>query len=270
MSASAETWAFCGVHPDAAHAEKAVRTLSVNAGIDATFGPCMPPDWASYRPAEPGKRYVDPETYFRLTVLNAGVGMKTVVYDARLWSKDAAVRNKAIAFWRPHVDWIRAFDMGDEFDPGSSDWRVLVSRWRTMIDVILPATGVGPFTNHLPYAEVLNLALLDMPEQRAHLSFDSYDEPTALALAAEFDGKVNHLMCAVNALKHGTYSPTSARITTHMQNLRGAGADSFLIFGGATPYTVDLTPDPAFGRTSLFNLNGDPTAWAGAVRRGSQ
>ena len=43
-----------------------------------------------------------------------------------------------------------------------------------------------------------------------------------------------------------------------------------MTFGGATPYTVDLTPDPAFGRTSLFNLNGDATAWAGAVLRGAQ
>ena len=265
-----ETWAFCGVHPDAPHAERSVETLSVKAGIDATFGPCMPPDWSTYTPAEPGPRYVDPDTYFRLTVLNAGVGMKTVVYDARLWSTDATVRDSAIAFWLPHVDWIRAFDMGDEFDPGGSDWPVLVSRWRTMIDVVLPATGVGPFTNHLPYAEVLYLALIDMPEQRAHLSFDSYDEPNALALTAEFDDQVNHLMVAVNALRHGIYRPTSARIISHMHNLRAAGADSFLIFVGATPYSVDLTPDPTFGRTSLFNLRGTATAWAAAVRRGAQ
>jgi hypothetical protein len=265
-----ETWAFCGVHPDAANADRAVQTLSVKAGIDATFGPCMPPDWATYTPAEPGDRYVDPDTYFRLTVLNAGVGMKTVVYDARLWSSDAAVRDSAIAFWLPHVDWIRAFDMGDEFDPGGSEWAVLIARWRIMIDLVLPATGVGPFTNHLPYAEVLSLALIDMPEQWAHLSFDSYDEPTALALAAEFDGQVNHLMCAVNTLKHGIYSPTSTQITRHMHNLRAAGADSFLIFGGATPYLADLSPDPMFGRSSLFNRNGTATAWAGAVLRGAQ
>ena len=109
-----------------------------------------------------------------------------------------------------------------------------------------------------------------MPEQRAHLSFDSYDEPTALALTAEFDSQVNHLMCAVNTLKHGPYSPTSAGITAHMHRLRAAGADSFLIFGGATPYNADLTPDPNFGRTSLFNSSGRPTAWANAVLRGAQ
>jgi hypothetical protein len=109
-----------------------------------------------------------------------------------------------------------------------------------------------------------------MPEQVAHFSFDAYDEPTALALAAEFDGQVNHLMCAVNALKHGPFSPSSAKITRHMRNLRAAGADSFLIFGGATPYNWDLTPDSNFGNSSLFNPNGKPTYWANAVLRGAR
>jgi hypothetical protein len=265
-----ETWAFCGVHPDAPSAARAVQSLAVDAGIDATFGPCMPPDWLTYTTAEPGCRYVDPDTYFRLTVLNAGVGMKTVVYDARLWSTDTAVRQEGIDFWAPHAAWIRAFDMGDEFDPAGADWPVLVARWRTMIEHVAPATGVGPFTNHLGFSEVLSQALIDMPEQVAHLSFDSYDEPTAVALAAEFAGQVNHLMCAVNALRHGPYSPTSTKIVRHMSNLRAAGAGSFLIFGGATPYNWDLTPDAAFGNRSLFRTNGRATNWANAVLRGAQ
>ena len=148
--------------------------------------------------------------------------------------------------------------MGDEFDPSTPEWAVLVSRWRTILDFVTPVTGVGPFTNHLASSAVLSQALIDMPEQWAHLSFDTYDEPAALALAAEFDGQVNHLMCAVNALKHGPFSPTATRITRHMKNLRVAGADSFLIFGGATPYNGDLTPDPAFGNTSLVNRIGGP------------
>jgi hypothetical protein len=270
MATSAETWAFCGVHPDAPNAAKAVHSLASSAGIDATFGPCMPPDWSTYSAAEPGARYVDPDTYLRVTVLNAGEGMKTIVYDARLWSSDPTVREDAIAYWLPHVAWIRAFDMGDEFDPTSPDWAVLVSRWRTMLELVTPATGIGPFTNHLGSSDVLARALIDMPEQTAHLSFDSYDEPTALALAAEFDGRVNHLMCAVNALRHGPFAPTAARITQHMKNLRAAGADSYLIFGGATPYNADLSPDLTFGKTSLVNRIGGPTAWATAVRRGAQ
>jgi hypothetical protein len=266
---AAETWAFCGVHPDAPHAATAVQTLSANAGIKATFGPCMPPDWSRYRPAEPGSRYVDPATYVRVLLMNAEVGMKTVVYDARLWSADATVRQAGIDFWSPHVSWIRAFDMGDEFDPAGADWPVLIARWRIMIEKVKPATGIGPFTNHLPFSEVLSRALVDMPEHRAHLSFDSYDDPTAIALATEFGGKVNHLMCAVNALKHGQYSPTAAKIVLQMKNLRAAGADSFLIFGGATPYNADLTPDPTFGNTSLINRIGTATAWADAVLRGA-
>jgi hypothetical protein len=77
-------------------------------------------------------------------------------------------------------------------------------------------------------------------------------------------------MVAVNALKHGAYTPTSTRITRHMWNLRAAGADSFLIFGGATPYNSDLTPDTTFGTTSLFNRLGYATMWAAAVLRGAQ
>lgn len=267
---SVETWAFCGVHPDAPNATRAAQTLASKAGINATMGPCMPPDWSSYTPAEPGSRYVDPDTYARLTELNASVGMKTVVFDARLWSTDATVRQAAIDYWTPSLPWIRAFDLGDEFDPASVEWTVLMARWRIMIDIVFPATGVGPFTNHFGFSEVLSKALIDMPEQRAHLSFDSYDEPTALAITAEFDGQVNHLMCAVNALKHGPYSPTTAGITAHMKRLRAAGADSFLIFGGATPYNWDLTPDTTFGRTSLFTATGRPTVWANAVLRGAQ
>jgi hypothetical protein len=270
MSSSVETWAFCGVHPDAPNAARAVHSLAVNAGIDATFGPCMPPDWSTYSAAYPGDRYVDPDTYFRLTVLNAGEGMKTIVYDARLWSDDPAVRQTGINFWAPSTDWIRAFDLGDEFDPGGPEWPVLLGRWRTMIDIVRPATGVGPFTNHLGFAEVLSKALIDMPETRAHLSFDSYDEPTALQLTAQFDPQVRHLMVAVNALKHGPYSPTSTGIVRQMRNLRAAGADSFLIFGGANPYNADLTLDANFGNRSLITGNGQPTSWAAAVLRGAR
>lgn len=268
-SGMAETWAFCGIHPDAAHAGRAARTLAANAGIDATFGPCMPPDWATYTAAEPGGRYVDPDTYSRLTELNASVGMKTVVYDARLWSTDAAVRQEAIDFWMPSVDWIRAWDMGDEFDPESPDWVTLIARWRMMIDVVRPATGVGPFTNHLGFPEVLTRALQDMPEQTAHLSFDCYDEPTALIITSQFAPQVGHLMAAVNTLRHGQFSPTSAGIVRHMHRLRAAGCGSFLIFGGATPYRWDLSPDPQFGTRSLYLSNGRPSAWAAAVKRGS-
>jgi hypothetical protein len=173
MSTYAETCAFCGVHPDAPNASRAVNSLAVSAGIDATFGPAMPPDWSTYTPAEPGRRYADPDTYDRLTALNASVGMKTVVYDARLWSTDASIRQTAIDFWQPSIAWIRAFDLGDEFDPRTADWAELVARWRIMFDIVYPATGIGPFTNHLPDAEVLSRALVDMPEQAAHLSFDS-------------------------------------------------------------------------------------------------
>jgi hypothetical protein len=108
-----------------------------------------------------------------------------------------------------------------------------------------------------------------MPEQSAHLSFDSYDEATALVIVTEFAPQVNHLMAAVNTLRHGPFTPTSAKIARHMANLRAAGCSSFLIFGGATPYNWDLTPDPMFGTRSLYLSDGRPNAWANAVLRGA-
>lgn len=261
---AAETWAFCGVHPGDQRAQAKARTLATVAGIDATFGPCMPPDWLTYSPAHPGDRYISPAGYLVLTVINANAGMQTIVYDARIWSADPAVRQAAIDFWYPHRAWIRAWDMGDEFDPASPDWALLVERWNTVLTHVTPATGVGPFTNHLGNAAIMNQALVDMPAQVNHLSYDLYDVPGSLVLAEEFDAKVGHLMCAINALDHGPYQPSAWGIETTMLDHRDAGCDSFLIFGGDTPINT-----PGFSVPSLVNTNGTPTPWASAVYSGA-
>src|SRR3954451_25013053 len=122
-----DSWAWCGVNPDDPVAADAVRAMALAGGIDATFGPCNVPD-KSYTPADTANRYVAPDVYMRLVQLNATVGMKTVVYDKRLWA-DAASRDQAIEFWRPVLANIAAWDMGDEFDPATTDWQKLVDRW---------------------------------------------------------------------------------------------------------------------------------------------
>lgn len=261
----AETWAFCGVHPDEPTALKRAQTLRNVAGIDASFGPCLPVDWSSYTPAHPGDRYLDPDGYRRAVLNNAAVGMKTIVYDARIWSIDPTVRQAAISFWTPHLANIRAWDMGDEFDPASLDWAILVARWNRVLTHVTPATGVGPFTNHLGNAAIMNQALVDMPAQVSHLSYDLYNIPGSLVLATEFNSKVSHLMCAINALDHGPYVPTAWGIETQMHDHRDAGCDSFLIFGGDMPYATD-----GFHTPSLVNHDGTPTAWADAVARGAR
>ena len=71
--------------------------MALAGGIDATFGPCDIPDpnfKPPYSPAFTADRYVAPDVYMRLVQLNATVGMKTVVYDARLWSDDFATRDQ--------------------------------------------------------------------------------------------------------------------------------------------------------------------------------
>src|SRR4051812_22685621 len=110
-----DSWAWCGVNPNDPVAADAVRAMALAGGIDATFGPCNVPPVPPYTPASADTRYVAPDVYMRLVQLNATVGMKTVVYDKRLWDADIATRDQAIAYWKPVLANIAAWDMGDEF-----------------------------------------------------------------------------------------------------------------------------------------------------------
>jgi hypothetical protein len=264
----AVAWAFCGVHPDDPNAAAAVAVLA-GAHVDATFGPCMPPDRATYTTAEPGARYVDPATYARLVDLNASVGMDTVVYDDRLWSENPGTRLTAYQFWmlNDRLDHVAAWDMGDEFDPKYGDWAILVGRWAIMVEKVEPVTTVGPFTNHLPDAAVIERALADLGHDA--LSFDCYDVKQAIELTRTFAPLTDDLMVAVSALDYGAGTPSVESIVGMMTALRAEGADRFLIFGGSFPYLSDLTPDPTFGGRSLVDNLGHATPLALAVLDGA-
>jgi hypothetical protein len=257
------TWAFCGVHPDDPYAAQKVLSLSRDSGFAATFGPCLRPDMTTYTTAEPGRRYGTPELYKRLVQLNASVGMKTVVYDARLWSLDPSVVQEAYDQWWPYLPNIAAWDMGDEFDPNwPEQWNELVSRWDRM-QFVEDRTGIAPFTNHLGWESALDKALTDLPGKI--LSFDIYDVPTSLAMAREYDGLTPTLMCAVNALKHGPYSPTAVSLKKQMKEHRAAGCDMLLVFGGEMPIDTD-----GFVTPSAVTWNGKPTKLASAIYWGSR
>ena len=261
-----ETWAFCGINPDDPNALKAAKNMARVAGIDATMGPCRP-GGASYSAAFPGSRYVSPQDYLRVAWINAVAGMKTVVYDARMWSDDPNERKAGYDFWGSHLDWVRAWDMGDEFDPASPQWELLKHRWQIMLTSTLPATGIGPFTNHLGSAAVLERALADLPRAGTHLSFDLYDFPAASNLAAAFHGRVSHLMCAANALPYdAAHVPTSKRLTSEMKMLRFSGCGSILVFGGAPV----VGGSAEFGTSSLVDSKGNATSLAYAVRAGAK
>lgn len=256
-----ETWAFCGVHPDDPIAQKKAITLSTKAGVDATFGPCMPPS-VGYTAANPGSRYISPTDYLRLTVINANAGMKTVVYDARIWSDDPSIRNEAIAFWAPHTAWVAAFDMGDEYDPSTPDWAILKARWEIVRTHITPVLGVKPFTNHLGSEGILAQSLIDLPGSEELLSFDAYPEVGgkmvySLDLASKFNAKTKRLMCAINALPHGSFNPTTTSTTRHIKDHKAAGCDMILIFGGERPIST-----PGFERPSLITSSGSATSLA--------
>lgn len=264
-----KAWAFCGVNPADPLAQRKANSLARDAGIDATFGPCLPPP-ANYTTANPGARYANPDQYLALTVINANAGMKTIVYDARIWSDDPAIRQTAIDFWLPHVAWVEAWDMGDEFDPSYSDWALLVHRWRIVRENVSPVTGIQPFTNHLGSAGVLEQALVDLPGSERLLSYDAYPEvkgrmEASLALAAQFAPRVERLMCAINALPHGQFRPSTASIRRHVADHRAAGCDALLVFGGETPINT-----PGFGTPSLVRSDGRPTSLAQAMRLASK
>jgi hypothetical protein len=257
-----DTWAFCGVNPDDPNAATAVRAMAQIAGIDATFGPCNIPT-PPYTPADPSNRYVPPDVYMRLVLLNATVGMKTVVYDARLWSTDPLVRSTAIGFWTPVLADIAAWDMGDEFDPAKPEWAVLKTRWVTMHTKIEPTTGVKPFVNFLPTA--LDQALIDLPGIGQLLSFDQYDGDRGVSVARTFDSQATTLMCAVNTIDHNGLAPTPPSIRSAMADLIAAGCDQILVFTGFPVY--DTTP--FFGNFSAVDKEGIATNRATAAQEGS-
>ncbi|MEP7048433.1 MAG: hypothetical protein ABI949_17205 [Ilumatobacteraceae bacterium] len=260
-----DTWAFCGVNPDDPVAATAVRAMAQAGGIDATFGPCNVPQ-PGYTPVDPKNRYVPPDTYMRLVLLNATVGMKTVVYDARLWST-ATDRDAALAFWKPVLTNIAAWDLGDEYNPATDQWQVLIERWSIMRAFVEPLTGVQPYVNFLPSAVALNKALTDLPGVERLLSFDQYGGDKGVALAQQFDARATKLMCAVNELDHQALFPTAKSVRSDMDTLKAAGCDQILVFGG---FPVYETQKPYFfGTSTVVDPTGAPTDKAPATQEGS-
>ena len=257
-----DVWAWCGVNPDVPEAAAAVRSMALAGGIDATFGPCNIPK-EPYSPAFTSNRYVAPDVYMRLVKLNASVGMKTVVYDQRLW--DPQMQAGAIAYWQPVLANIAAWDMGDEFNPDGTEWGILRSRWMLMRSAVEPATGVPPFTNFLPTTHALDTALTDLPGVERLLSFAKYDGDKGVSLAHAFDPLATKLMCGVNELEFN-FVPTPASIRADMDTLKAAGCDQILDFGGFPVYD---DPMHTFGTVSTVDTTGSPTNRAPATQEGS-
>jgi hypothetical protein len=260
--APVDAWAWCGVNPDDPAASEAVQTIALAGGIDATFGPCNDPK-PPYTPAFTSNRYVLPDVYMRLVKLNATVGMKTVVYDKRLWSPVAADRNDAIAFWQPVLANIAAWDMGDEFDPAGPEWSILKQRWTIVLNDATARTGIKPFTNVLPNSTALDKALADLPGMDNLLSFAQYNGDLGAGLARSYDAKAK-LMCGVNTFDFNGLVATAAGIRANSETLRTAGCDQLLIFGGFPVYDT-----AKFGDLSITDRDGQETGRAPAAQEGA-
>jgi hypothetical protein len=258
-----EAWAFCGVRPSDPTAQTAANAMADHAGITATFGPCNVPDTA-YTPVDPVDRYVSPATYMQLVLINAEAGMKTLVYDARIYSTNALQRDAAIAFWSPVKQHIAAWDLGDEYQPTiANDWNELKLRWNRVRTFVTPVTGIKPYTNHLIAA--VDKALIEIPDADELLSFTQYTDDLGASVARTLDARVDTLMCGINAYEHLIFEPTPTSIREGMYDLIEAGCDRFLVFGGQRVY--DTTD---FGEESLVDRDtGAPTSWATAVLEGS-
>jgi hypothetical protein len=258
----ADSWAWCGVSPDDPGAASAVQAMALAGGIDATFGPCNDPA-APYTPAFTSNRYVFPDVYMRLVKLNATVGMKTVVYDQRLWSPVTSDRSDAIAFWQPVLKDIAAWDMGDEFDPVGPEWPILKQRWTIVLNDATARTGIKPFTNTLPNAAALDKTLADLPGAGSLLSLAQYGGDLGASLAKAYDAKAT-LMCGVNTFDFNGLVATSTKIRTDSDTLRAAGCDQLLIFGGFPVYDT-----PMFGDLSITDRDGQATGRAPAAQEGA-
>ncbi|MFM2070854.1 MAG: hypothetical protein RLZZ623_1117 [Actinomycetota bacterium] len=257
-----DTWAWCGVHPDDPAAQASAIAMATSAGIDATFGPCNVPT-SDYTPAFTANRYVSPALYMRLVEINAAAGMKTVVYDSRIWDTDPLVRTVALNFWQPVYQHIAAWDMGDEFDPTGPQWQILKDRWSLVLGDATAKSGIRPFANQLPTA--VAQALADLPGSESLMSFAKYDGDLGASIATAHNAAVTTLMCGVNAFTHFSFAPTVASIRSAMTTLITAGCDQILVFGGARVYGSESV----FGSSSLVDPSGAATTWAVGVMEGS-
>lgn len=247
-------WAFCGVDPDDPHADEALAVFA-SAGIDAMMGQCNRPP-ADYTPVDPGSRYSPPDVYHRLVEKAAMYGIRVVVFDDRIWSDDADVRAAAIAEWEPWRAWIAAWDMGDEWGP--NQWPILEHRWQLVLDGAAKL-GPQPYTNNVPW--MLDAAYALDPTV---LSYDDYDVGSSVDTAGAWSPLHPNLMCSVNALVHGPYTPTAASLKSAMKRHRAVGCDMILLFGGMTPIDTD-----GFTTPSLVNPDGTATRLAAAVKAGA-
>jgi hypothetical protein len=257
-----DTWAWCGVHPDDPAAQASAIAMATSAGIDATFGPCNVPT-SDYTPAFTANRYVSPALYMRLVEINAAAGMKTVVYDSRIWDTDPLVRTVALNFWQPVYQHIAAWDMGDEFDPTGPQWQILKDRWSLVLGDATAKSGIRPFANQLPTA--VAQALADLPGSESLMSFAKYDGDLGASIATAHNAAVTTLMCGVNAFTHFSFAPTVASIRSAMTTLITAGCDQILVFGGARVYGSESV----FGSSSLVDPSGAATTWAVGAMEGS-
>jgi hypothetical protein len=262
VPARVDAWAFCGVRPSDPTAAAAVASIAAS-GVSATFGPCNDPAPGDYTVIDPRTRYVDPATYMQLVLLNASVGMKTLVYDARIYSTEADKRDAAVAFWQPVLQHIQAWDVGDEYQPPpSGDWTFLRQRWNTVRNLVTPATGVPPYANHV--VEALDDALTDLAGSDQLLSFTRYTGDLGASVARQYDARTRVLMCGINTYDHFGLVPTPTKIREGMYDLVEAGCDRFLVFGGQRVYD-----SVRFGDKSLVDTTGAPTDWNTAVLEGS-
>ena len=247
--------------------------MALAGGIDATFGPCDIPDpnfKPPYSPAFTADRYVAPDVYMRLVQLNATVGMKTVVYDARLWADDFATRDSAIAYWKPVLANIAAWDMGDEFDPRPTPSRLGRPRAPLGHHAVDRRAGHGrPAVHQLPAISRRDPAGPQPTCRASNVCCPSIAIRVTSAPASSLSSaRQAKMMCAVNAFSGGpagVATPTSMRHV--MDVLIQAGCKQFLVFGGFHVYET-RTPIQ-FNPDTITEPTGAATELAPVAQEGS-
>jgi hypothetical protein len=244
---NARYWAFCGPQWGSAGSYSPLTSFDDPAawtkaqamresGMDATHGPCLPVP-AGYKAAFPGSRYGTPAQQFGTLWVNAHYGMKTIIYDARLWSSNAATRQAAIDFWSPHRAWIEAIDLGDEYpcwetnimyDPNTNftgtQWQHLGNRYATLWYYVtnnssspgypIGLQGIPGYTTHFSPQFSITASGLNCVEMArwnflnawSNLGFDDYSLPSSTWWANWINTNVGagNFVCAISVLENVT------------------------------------------------------------------
>lgn len=265
-SGSAQTevdvFAFCS--PEFGPTFQADLNAMVDIGVTVMHGPCRQPP-SDYSPLEPGVRYASVSEYRYLVISNAIRGVKTVVYDPRVWSESYSTRIEAIRYWKAYAYWIEAWDLGDEPNinheqAGKADETIGFSvRWSNM-RMVVHALGVEGLTNIPPVLgeRYMRNVLDNMFPGTERIGFNIYKRKANLRWTKWFVENGYDPCPAIGT--HGLFYSDPSQSAQQLTEVLDAGVTCVVLFPGAqVPANAPWAWNPLVS-------DGKITKWGEAIR----